>query len=226
MWRSIFTTALLASASGCVNVVSIDAEDSTDFAQLEASAPLDASGPWRIQLRASTSDGRFSQSLDSGERIEIGDQSIAGPASVAGELDLAYYSIAIGSATSGAKPLTGELRGGYYFGIAITEFDLILDDGTARFDESDGTTELYLQASLDYGINDSFGFGFAWAGSFGSDLSGISEIDLELGLALAGPLRLSLGYRWLEYNYAEKDDESHIEVDFRGPYVALELAFD
>ena len=225
MWRSLVPVAALAFASGCANVVSIDAEDRTRFAHFEVSAPLGNQDPWRLQLRASSSDGKFEQSLESFERIEIDNASVFGPATVAGEIDLVYYSIAVGAADA-SQPRAGELHGAYYVGVAVTEFDLELDDGVTRYTDRDGTTELYLQFSFDYGIGDSLEFGLAWAGSIGPDLSGISELDLELGWRLAGPLRVAGGYRWLEYIYAEKDDESHIEVDFRGPYLALGLAFD
>lgn len=226
MWRLLVPVAALALASGCANVVSIDAEDRTRFAHFEASAPLGNSDRWRVQLRASSSDGKFEQSLEPGERIEIDDESVLGPANVAGDIDLVYYSIAVGVDSSASQPLAGELHGGYHVGVAVTQFDLELEAGATRFTDRDGTTELYLQVSLDYGIGDSLDFGLAWAGSIGADLSGISEFDLELGWRLAGPLRVAGGYRWLEYNYAEKDDESHIEVDFRGPYLALVLALD
>lgn len=226
MWRPIILVATLAFASACVNVVSIDADDRTRFAHLELSAPLGDDEQWRVQLRASSSDGEFDQSLDSGDRIEIGDNSIGGPATVAGKLDLVYYSIAIGTSTPGWELRADDSRFVYYLGIAMTEFDLEMSDGTARFGERDGTTELFGRWAIDIAANDVANFGFSWAASFGPDLSGINEVDLKFAYELASPLRVAGGYRWLEYNYAEKDDESHIEVDFHGPYFALELALD
>ncbi len=226
MWRAVILIAALALASGCVSVVSIDAEDTTQFAHFEASAPLDDSDRLRLQLRASSSDGEFTQQLDPGERIEIGDDSIFGPTRVAGDLELVYYSIALGFTMPDLELDSGQLRFTYYFGIAQTELDLRLVDGPRRFDERDGTTEFYFQAALDYRAGDRLNLGLAWAGSLGPGLSGIGEVDLELTYRLAGMLRVGGGYRWLEYIYAEKDDDSHIEVDFRGPFFAIALALD
>lgn len=225
MWRSFILVATLAVASGCSNVVSIDADDRTPFTHFELSAPL-GNKNWRVHLRASSSDGEFDQSLDPGKRIEIGDDSIVGPAIVAGKLDLAYYSIAIGPSAPGWKLDAGDSRAAYYLGIAQTEFDLELNDGTTLFGERDRTTEAYGRLTIDIAASDAAIFGFSWAVSLGPDLSGINEVDLKLAYEVGDLFHVAGGYRWLKYEYAEKEDESHIEVDFHGPYLGLEFALD
>lgn len=223
MYRLPGLVIALALASGCSNVVSIDADDRTRFSHLDVSLPLDHRKQWRIQLRAATTDGDFNQSIDPGERIEIDEQSIPGPRALRGRLDLTYYSVALATVVEEPTLQAGKVRGHYAIGIAQTEFELELSDATSSFRDDDVTTELYVQGGLSVDLGDALRFGLALAASAGSNLSGLTEIDLDLTYVLPGPLRVSGGYRWLEYQYAEKEDESNIEVDFHGPYLGLEF---
>ena len=211
--------------SGCVNVVSIDAEDSVEFGTFEVSIPLDRDSGTHLRLRGSRADGEFDQTLDSDERIQVGDARIGGAAEVEGAIDLSYYSVAIGSGAVNPGMLAGESRQSYYLGVARTEFDLTLEAADRRFDTRGDSTELYMQYGFHHAFADTLEFGFDWAISFGRDFSGISEIDLSLDYRLMRQLYLSGGYRWLEYVNAQEDEDSNLEVDFRGPFIGLKLAF-
>lgn len=218
---------LLASVGGiaaCANVVSIDADDSVSFSNFEASMPPGADSATRLRLRGSKVDGAFAQSLDSDERIRTGDANIEGPTSVEGDLELAYYSLAIGWDSSSPGLTADDLRQRFYLGLARTDFDLVLADAAERFRGRDHTTELYLQYGLRHAVSDSFALGLDWAVSLGREFSGIREIDLALDFRLLRQVHLAGGYRWLDYVYAEEESESDIEVDFRGPFIGLTFA--
>ncbi|MDC1286611.1 hypothetical protein N8198_01870 [Gammaproteobacteria bacterium] len=218
----LLTTQLTAA---CVNIVSIDAEDSVEFANIEASAPLSDDDDKRIRFRGASTTGEFSQFVAGDKRIEIDDERLGGPVDVDGEIDLDYFSIAIGwdRFHNGASP--GTLRSSYYFGLAQTNFDLALEGAGKRLRASDDTVELYFQVGLHHAHSASLDIGFSWAVSLGRELSGISEIDLQVEYEFYRQLRLSGGYRWFEYSYGLGDDESHLEVDFRGPFLGLNLPF-
>jgi hypothetical protein len=210
--------------SGCVNLVNIDARDNVEFGNFEASVPLGDDPTKRLRVRGSTANGNFVQTLDPDERIQVDETRIGGPADVDGEVDLAYYSIAFGSDRDPAGVLAGQTWQTYYLGVAQTEFDLRLENDRQVFVKSDGSTELYLQYGLRYAVSEDLLFGFDWAFSFGREFSGISEIDLLLDYRLVRQVYLSGGYRWFNYVYADEDEDSNLEVDFRGPSIGLRLA--
>jgi hypothetical protein len=209
--------------SACVSTVSVDVEDSVEFPNLEVSIPVGGDAAQRVRVRASRAQGEFRQSLDSDERIFIDNTQISGEAEVEGELELEYYSVAIGR--DGRLENSGGLRTSLYLGIAQTRFDLSLAEGQRKLETSDDTVELYMQVGFFAEIAKSLDFGLTWAASVGRDFSGINEIDLLLEYRLTENLILSGGYRWFTYEYGLADDDSNIEVDFRGPVLGLNLPF-
>ena len=211
--------------AACVGVVSIDVEDnSVNFGNIEASFPLQ-DGNTRIRLRGTAVSGDFKQSISSGTRIIIDGNTISGPAEVSGDIDLDYYSVVIGWDRNDASLLPGTTRSSYYLGLAQTRFDLNLDASSGSFSTSDHTSKLYAQWGFHHSITESIEIGFTWAASLGREFSGINEIDLRLDYQLAEELKLSGGYRWLDYEYGLEEDESNIEVDFRGPVVGIYMHF-
>jgi hypothetical protein len=210
----------------CVNVVSIDAEDSVNFANIEVSMPIGDDDAMRVRFRGAGTSGEFSQDLDLDERIQVDESRIGGPARVEGEIDLDYYSIAFGWDRSQLGVSSGKFYSSSYFGLAQTNFDLTLEGSEGRrFQTSDDTVELYMQYGIYHALTDSLDIGFSWAISLGRELSGISEIDLKMEYELYRQLRISGGYRWFDYSYGIDDDESSLEVNFRGPFVGLNLPF-
>ena len=214
----VVTTALLC---GCVSTVTIDVDDRSSFSQLEASIPLGSDKRTRLRLRGARVDGEDSQSLDFDERIKAGNTSISGPAEVGVELDLSYYSIAIGSEGNPGDSFGSST----YFGISQTRFDLTVSGENNRLRSSDDTTEAYLQLGLAAAVGESLDLGFSAAFSLGRNLSGISEFDLKLDYRLTQNLALTGGYRWLEYQYGLGDDDSNLEVNFHGPFLGVYLPF-
>ena len=225
--RSRLLILLLAApfTIACVNVVSIDAEDSVKFANIEVSMPIAAADAMRIRFRGAGTNGEFSQNLDPDKRIEVDGNRIGGPAGVEGEIDLNYYSIAVGRDRHRLGTSSGALHSSYYFGLAQTNFALTLEGRGERFRTSDDTVELYLQYGIYHALSDSLDIGFSWAISLGRELSGISEIDLKMEYELYRQLRINGGYRWFNYSYSRGDYESNLEVDFRGPSIGLNLPF-
>jgi hypothetical protein len=211
-------------ASGCVSTVDIDAEDETRFSSLAASIPLQSDDDTRLRFQATRVDGSFDQRLDADERIHLDDSTIYGPQVVDGDLDLAYYSIAIGGGKHYGSG-TGGLRTETYLGISQTRFDLELASTGQRLQAEDDTIEFYVQWAAIAPINDSLDFGFSWALSLGEKFSGISEIDLLLSFDVAEHLTVTGGYRWFEYEYEEDDGDSNLEVDFRGPFLGITVPF-
>ena len=212
----------LTLASGCVSTVNIDAEDTTRFSNLSASVPINGDENTRLRFRATRVDGSFDQDLEFGERIRLEDSAINGPALVDGELDLAYYSVAIGGGRNFGRE---GFRTETYFGISQTRFDLELESADRRLQAEDDTVEFYMQWAAIAPINESLDFGFSWALSVGREFSGISEIDLFLEYGLAEHLAVTGGYRWFEYQYDSDDYDSNLEVDFRGPFLGIRVPF-
>ena len=216
----------LGANAACVSdsVVDIDAKDSVRFANFEVSIPLDDGAATRLRLRGSNANGEFDQSLDADERIEIGDTRIRGPAVVEGDVDLSYFSLAIGWNPSASGSLSADFRQYFYLGVARTDFELALKSDGKRYRDSDRTTELYLQYGLQHAVSESLAIGFDWAVSLTPELSGINEIDLTLDYRLTRQVFVFGGYRWLDYVYAEADLDSEIRVDFCGPFIGLAFA--
>jgi hypothetical protein len=219
--RTPLALACTVLLGGCVSTVSIDVDDGSGFTQLATSIPLGDNSQTRLRLRWAEVGGEDSQSLDFGERIQVGNSSISGPAELDVEIDLSYYSIAIG----GESDAHQGLKSSVYFGIAQTRFDLTLAGENSRLRDSDETIEAYFQFGFAAAIAASMDLGFSGAFSLGRDLSGISEIDLKLDYRPAAPLILSGGYRWFEYQYGPGNEDSNIEAAFRGPFIGVYLPF-
>lgn len=219
--RSVFALVLAVMATGCTNTISINVDDSTDFKQLAGSIPLGEDSATRLRLRWAEASGEDDQWLDTGEHIRLGSTDISGPTLVDIDLDLAYYSLAIG----GEAEVDDRLKLITYLGISQTDFDFTLTGSGIRTDHSDRTTELYIQAGFARGVSESLDVGLTAAFSLGRDFSGMREIDLTLDYELLHGLVLSGGYRWFKYEYTIVDGDSNLEVDFRGPFIGLYLPF-
>ena len=85
--------------------------------------------------------------------------------------------------------------------------------------------EAYLQYGYSHNLNESVNIGFTRAGSVGRHFTGISEIDLKLDYAFYKQMRISGGYRWFTYNYDRDAEDSDIKVEFKGPFIGLNLPF-
>ena len=219
--RSVCAIVLAVLATGCASTVSIDIDDSTRFTQLAGSVPLSDDSPLRLRMRWAEVSGEDDQRLDSGQTIRLDDTVISGPALVGIDLDLTYYSIAVG----GELELQDGLNLISYYGISQTEFDFTLTESGNQLSRNDDTTELYFQIGISAGVGNGLDLGLAGAFSLGRDFSGISEIDLTLDYELLSSLVLSGGYRWFKYNYSTAGADSDLEVDFTGPFIGLYLPF-
>jgi hypothetical protein len=212
-------------ASGCAGTVNIDAEDTTGFSDLSASMPLAGDAGTRLRFKATRVDGSFDQRLDAGEHIHLENFTFDGPDLVDGELELTYYSIAIGGGRNYGYSGSEGPRTETYLGISQTSFDLEMESGNRRLQADEDTIEFYAQWLAIAPINDSLDFGFSWALSLGRDFSGISEIELMLEYDAAEHLSITGGYRWFEYNYDSDESDSNIQVDFRGPFIGIRIPF-
>ena len=210
--------------NGCTsNVISIDAKDSVSFTTLETSVPVSSNGLVRVKLRGSRTGGDYSQDVPDGMMILIDDTQIRGPTTVSGSADLTYASISIGvddTFGSGSR-----LKGLGYIGVAQTNMDMMLVHEDTSYFTNDRTTELYMQWGLSYLLAPSLYGGGTMAFSLGPDLTGIREIDLKLDYAIFEHLELMVGYRWLKYDYLVEDDESVIRINFKGPFIGLNVPF-
>ena len=225
MWLlSLLATMLLNACSG--NVVSIESEDSVTFTTLETSFPVNRQETLKVKLRGSRTSGDYSQTVPDGKMILIEDVQIRGPTEVNGSTDLTYASVSIGTDDMFNNPgMESKLRGLMYVGVAQTNMDLTLIHEGTTYTTNDRTTELYMQVGMDYEIVPSFCGGGTWAFSLGPDLTGISEIDLKLSYAVFKHLEVMGGYRWLKYNYYVEEDESIIHINFKGPFIGINVPF-
>lgn len=210
--------------NGCTgNVVSIDAEDSVSFTTLETSFPVSKNDIVTVKLRGSRTSGDYTQAVPDRMMILIDDTQIRGPTTVSGSADLTYASVSIGpDATLGNDK---RIKGLIHIGVAQTNMDMTLVHEDTTYFTNDRTTELYMQWGLSYLIAPSLYGGGTMAFSLGPDLTGIREIDLKLDYALFEHLELMAGYRWLKYDYLVEDDESVIRINFKGPFIGLNVPF-
>lgn len=208
---------------GCSGVVNIQADDSTHFEQIELSYPLGSSAMYRLRLRMAKAEGEFTQSVLAGDRIQIEGVTIPGPSSVNGAADLKYASLAIGADSARTEYEAGATRVYSYIGIARTRFDLTLSDASTTYFFDDASTELYFQYGLSHAFTDKVSAGFAWAGSFRPSSSTTSETDLSVDFKVLRELQLVGGYRWLDHHNQENDDDSAVEIDFDGPFIAISI---
>lgn len=210
--------------TGCTsNVISIDAEDSVSFTTLETSIPVSKDDIVTVKLRGSRTSGNYSQSVPDGMMILIDDTQIRGPTTVSGSADLTYASVSIGpDATLGNEK---RIKGLIHIGVAQTNMDLTLVHEDTTYFTNDRTTELYMHWGLSYLIAPSLYGGGTMAFSLGPDLTGIREIDLKLDYALFEHLEFMAGYRWLKYDYLVEEDESVIRINFKGPFIGLNIPF-
>ena len=208
------------------NVISIESEDSVTFTTLETSFPVNRQETLKIKLRGSRTSGEYSQAVPDGKMILIEDVQIRGPTQVNGSTDLTYASASIGTDDMFNTPgMESKFRGLMYVGVAQTNMDLTLIHEGTTYTTNDRTTELYMQVGMDYEIAPSLYGGGTWAFSIGPDLTGISEIDLKLNYAVFKHLEVMGGYRWLKYNYYVEEDESIIHVNFKGPFIGINVPF-
>lgn len=221
-WLVYICAAIVLNACSS-NVISIESEDSVTFTTLETSFPVSEQRNLRIKLRGSRTSGEYNQAVPDGKMILIEDVQIRGPTEVSGSTDLTYASASIG--IDDVFKSYGRLYGLMFLGVAQTNMDLTLTHEGTTYTTNDRTTEMYMQVGMSYDITSSFNGGGTWAFSIGPDLTGISEIDLKLGYALFEHLEIMGGYRWLKYNYYVEQDESIIHIDFKGPFIGLNVPF-
>lgn len=227
VFRSLTCLLAVTLLNACAdNVISIESEDSVTFTTLETSFPVNRQETLKVKLRGSRTSGDYSQTVPDGKIILIENVQIRGPTEVNGSTDLTYASVSIGTDGVFDNPaMAPKLRGLVYVGVAQTNMDLTLIHEGTTYTSNDRTTELYMQLGMDYEIVPSLYGGGTWAFSLGPDLTGISEIDLKLNYALFKHLEVMGGYRWLKYNYYVEEDESIIHVNFKGPFIGINVPF-
>ena len=221
--RAIFLLSLVALACGCTSIVNIKVDDSQRFDDVEVSFPFPGDDSLHLRARGSRIGGNFSQTLDSGERINVEGEPIRGPAEIDGDYDLTYWSLAVGFGSSGADLAAGQSRTTTYIGLGATEFELLLDDGGRLLSIADDEPEFYLQYQFVQAITDSFNFGFGAAAGLTSDFDGSREYELFVEYEIFRRLLVTGGYRWFDYFYFSDESDSDIEVDLHGPFSGLKL---
>jgi hypothetical protein len=227
----ISVACLLSACTG--NVIDIHSKDSSTFVTLETSMPVSKGDAIRVKLRTSQVDGSYTQTIPGGKMIVIDGEQIHGEADISGATELSYTSVSFGgfvsfadgdllkSADKGAKVP----RASFYIGLAQTDMDVSLLYENQLYVFLDKTIELYLQIGAAYPLTPFLDAGIFYAMSTGADLTGISELDLKLDYALHKHLHLTAGYRWFEYNYLLEEQDSSIQVNFRGPFIGLNIPF-
>lgn len=210
--------------SACSSIVNIEVEDRATFNDFEVSMPLPNADDMHLRLRGSRIDGNFSQTIDSGDRINIEGSSISGPAKIDGEYEVTYWSLALGFDNTGTDMLPGQSRGAGYIGLGQTNFDLSLDDSGRALSVEEEEVEFYFQYRFVQALTESFNFGFAGAAGLTTDFDGSREYELILEYELSRQLILTGGYRWFDYFYFSDESDSDIELDLHGPVLGLKLS--
>lgn len=225
MMRLLMLLPIALIVGGCARTVDIDARDEVNFAQLEGSIPLSEDGSLRLRVRGASADGDFDQTLDSDERVVFDGTRISGAAELDGEIDIDYYSVAVGKDRKYLDTVVGTWLSSFYVGVEQTDFDLTLEGRGNRISESDSSTAIYFQYLLDYVVRDDLEIGLGAAVSIDGDDAFSSEFDLRLEYAVYRQFRLVGGYRWYDFRFEPDESDSELEVEFRGPFLGLNLAF-
>ena len=223
--RLLLPCCIALLVNGCTRTVDIDARDDVNFAQLEGSIPLSEDGSLRLRLRWASADGEFDQRLDPDERVAFDGERISGPADLDGRVDIDYYSVAVGKDRKYQGAASGTWVSAFYLGIEQTEFDLTLEGRGDRISASDSSSAIYFQYLLDYVVRDNLDIGLGVAISIDGDQAYSSEFDLRLEYAVYRQFRLVGGYRWYDYRFEPDESDSDLEVEYRGPFFGVNLAF-
>lgn len=132
------------------NVISIESEDTAQFATVETSFQVSEQRNLSVKLRGSRASGDYSQAVPDGKIILIEDIQIRGPTEVSGSTDLSYASISVGTQNlfTILQTRPEKFHAIAYLGIAQTNMDLtLIYEGTA-YKTNDRTTEMYMQMGL------------------------------------------------------------------------------
>jgi hypothetical protein len=87
---------------------------------------------------------------------------IEGPTETGGEIEINYFSVAVGGGDIQFDSSQGPGRGSLYFGLAFTDFDLRVQNAGRNFNNSDLSTEAYLQYGYSHNLNESINIGFTY----------------------------------------------------------------
>ena len=231
--NSVFLTCIISLITACGlvftdNEIDMEGSESMSFRALEVTYHHPDDGP-NIMFRTSKADGDFSQSISSPHYVTWPTITIFGPATIDGVVDLRYASIAMGfEATTSSENTMGipaGTTGKVYFGLNQSEIKATLTHLTDTYTVDDDTLELYGLIGVSFPVYETLSCGLTFATSIGEDFSGISELDFRFDYLPTEHLGIMFGYRSLQYMYNADTDVSDIIMEYRGPFVGLNIVF-
>ena len=193
-------------------------------------ADTGALGNLTIDIEATGAEGEMSEQLFAGDRFELGNEVITGPA----DLDI-EYSLALGSVAFAASLF---LPSGFAFtgilGVAYTQLELDVDAGLSSIDETIWGFGPLIGGKVGWYPHHAFGF-YAQASnraSFPDEFDWVSVDLIDVGFELVPTPGLALfgGYRWLSYegefdDFHSHDHDSDLDLEFEGPMAGLAVSF-
>lgn len=216
---------LLSACGGTSNIIDIDAKDDVTFPTLETSITINKEKDVSINIRASTSNGKFHQYIPDGKVIVIDGTDIFGPGRVNGDIDLKTLSVGLGSEHLLESHSHKRLDIVGYFGMFSTDMDFSLTDGFSNYRVMDNTKGIFAKLGFSYLFTPSLKATASLSGSVAlADIITSSESEIRLDYQLIKHLNVMGGFRWLNLTHSDESD-SYINMNFRGPFFGLYVPF-
>ena len=73
----------------------------------------------------------------------------------------------------------------------------------------------------EYELTEKINAGVSVAFGRNLDLSGTSEVDVLLNFETGKHMEIEAGYRWFTYDYLSEENDSGVEIDLNGPFIAV-----
>lgn len=218
---ALFVTPLIGA---CTTVANINVRDNVTFNNIEASFQVSKDKNSRIRLRAAAVSADYNQSLNEGH-ILINGTPLWSPTQVSGTTDIDYLSIDYGwdnlNLALGPESTTGFM----YFGYQKTDLDFTLNHAGTSYQVVDKISQLFFEAGLRIKLSEELATEISDAIALSQEGSAMNQIDLKLIYLLTENLLVTGGYRFYSFTYMEKVNTSDIIVEFKGPFIGLNLYF-
>ena len=212
--------AAILQACSSTNVINIEGKDRTGFYNLQTTFPVsDKEDAYLVKLRAMTTEGEFAHTIPDGKIIDYEDIQIVGPDEVTGEMRISTGSVSFG--------VLDDLMADRFFmsafaGIATTRFKGNFKTQSGITSEIENNTfEVYVDLKVMRELSEKVNAGVSAAFGRNLDLSGTSAVDILINFETGRHMEVEAGYRWFKYDYLSEENDSGVEIELNGPFIAV-----
>jgi len=217
---AVLLCVALLQACSSTNVVNIEGKDGTGFYNLQTTFPVsDKDDAYLIKLRAMTTEGEFANTIPDGKIIDFEDIQIVGPDEITGDMRITTGSVSFG--------VLDDLMADKFFmsafaGVATTRFKGNFQTQSGINSEIENNTfEVYVDLKVMRELTEKINAGVSAAFGRNLDLSGTSAVDILINFETGRHMEIEAGYRWFTYDYLSEENDSGVEIDLNGPFIAV-----